>query len=214
MALPVFLLLLGTTGVPAARFGSLLRGVGLLWFLSVVANAFLVSGTRLGPEGLGWARPTVEGLRAGLQSGARLAGLAALGAWLAETTQVLDLAASLEWGTRGTPALRRRVHRILLPMVLAVRLVPALVDEARRLLEVDSLRRGPRTRWAALARLAALSPLWMVLVLERAESLALALTLRGYDPERPRGFARAYRWRVPDWGLFAAGVAALLGAGW
>jgi energy-coupling factor transport system permease protein len=212
VALPAALALLLSAGIPTARLVSLLRGVALLWFLSMIANAFLWGGPRLGPEALGWARPSAEGLQSGFLHGARLGGLAALGAWLGETTAALDLARSLEWSVRNLPAIRRRVHRAVLPLVLALRLVPLLVEEARRLVEVERIRRGPVGRWTAMRRLARLSPLWMVLVVERAEALALALTLRGYDPERPRGFARRYRWAPPDWGLFALGVAALLGA--
>jgi energy-coupling factor transport system permease protein len=212
IALPAALLLLLSTGVPAPRFLSLLRGVAILWLLSMVANAYLWGGPRLGPEALGWLRPSAEGLKSGFMHGARLGAMAALGAWLAECTGVLDLARSLEWTVRNLPALRRRVHRGLLPLVLALRLIPLLVEEARRLLEVERIRRGPVGRWTAMRRLARLSPLWMVLVVERAEALALALMLRGYDPERPRGFSHRYRWVLPDWGLFALGVAALFGA--
>ena len=209
--LPLALFLLISAGMSRRTFVSLLRAVFALWLLSFVFNALLIPGPRVGPEWLGVLRPTTTGLRAGLDHGARLAGLAALGTWLAATTSVLDLAASLEWMTRGIPPLRRALHRALLPVVLAVRLVPLLVDEGRRLLEVDRLRRGPEGRLRALLRLARLAPLWMVLVVERAELLAQALLLRGYDPERARGFARAYRMGAIDWTLVIVGTLTLVG---
>jgi len=41
--------------------------------------------------------------------------------------------------------------------------------------------------------------------------LAEALVLRGYDPERPRSFARGYRMGVLDWGLVLLGTLAMAG---
>ena len=199
--LPLIVYLLVSAGVPREKFMALVRAVLVLWVLSFVFNAFLIPGPRVGPEWLRVLRPTTTGLRAGIDHGARLAGLAGMGAWLAATTGVLDLAASLEWSVRGWPWLRRQAHRGLMPVVLAVRLVPLLVDEGRRLIEIERLRHGASGRGRAVKRLAQLAPLWMVLVVERAEGLAEALLLRGYDPDRPRSFARGYRMGVLDWGL-------------
>jgi energy-coupling factor transport system permease protein len=210
--LPAVFLLLWSAGISRERFWILVRAVLALWSLSFLMNAWLIRGPRVGPEALGVFRPSLPGLKTGFDHGARLAGLAGVGAWLAATTGVLELAASLEWMVRRWPSLRRRVHRALLPVVLAVRLVPLLVEEGRRLIEVERLRRGPRGRGRELVRLARLAPLWMVLVVERAEALALALTLRGYDPERPRSFAQSYQMRAVDWGLVLLGTLALAGS--
>jgi energy-coupling factor transport system permease protein len=160
--------------------------VAVLWLLSLLANAFLIPGERPGPEMLRWARPTREGITAGLAQGARLAVLTAIASWAAATTRTLELASSLEWSVRRVPGLRRRAHRALLPVVLSLRLLPLLLDEARRLLDVDRLRRGPRRGWSGARRVAGLGPVWVLLVVERAEALALALTLRGYRPDRER----------------------------
>ena len=209
--MPLVLYLLVTAGVPREKFIALLRAVLVLWLLSFLFNAFLIPGPRVGPTWLGWLRPSTTGLRAGLHHGARLAGLAGVGAWLAATTSVFDLASSLEWSVRGWPWLRKHAHRGLMPIVLGVRLVPLLVDEGRRLLEVERLRHGSASKGRAVRRLAQLAPLWMVLVVERAEALAQALVLRGYDPDRPRSFARGYRMGVLDWGLVVLGTLAIAG---
>jgi energy-coupling factor transporter transmembrane protein EcfT len=210
-ALPVAFLLLLTAGVGRKRLTTVLRFVLVLWGLSLAANAFLVPGHRLGPGGLGWARPTAEGLALGVSQGARLAALAALAAWAAATIRIFDLAGSLEWTVRGVPGWRRRVHRAFLPVVLALRLVPILGGEAVRILDVDRLRRGPRRGLGGLRRAAGLAPVWVVTVVERGEALALALTLRGYRPDAERGFARGYRMGPWDWSLVGA---AALGAIW
>ena len=206
LLLPGVLALLLTAGAGRRRLGQVLRAVLVLWLLSFLANAFLIPGTRVGPEGLGILRPTFEGAAAGLRHGARLAALTGIATWAAVTVSALDLAASLEWGLRRVPPLRRRAHRALVPIVLALRLLPAFLLEAERLLEVDRLREGPRRGPAGLARMARLAPVWMVTIVDRAEALALTLTLRGYRPEVERGFARTFRFGWIDWGILALGV--------
>jgi energy-coupling factor transporter transmembrane protein EcfT len=195
------------------RLGGALRTALFLWILTVAANGFFTPGDRIGPDALGGFRPTREGLAAGWGQGGRLAALAALGAWAAAKTRAFDLVASLEWSVRGWPALRRRVHRALMPLALALRLLPAFVAEARRLLEVDALRGGPRRGWGAVRRVLGLAPLWVTVVVRRADALALALIVRGYRPERDRGFARAYRFAAADWGLIGASLAAAIWIG-
>jgi len=195
--------LLAATALDRPRLLALARAVALLWVLTVLANAAFGRGERVGPESLGWFRPSGTGVRAGLAQGARLAALAAVTAWMAAVTRALDLASSLEWGVRDRPALRRRVHAAVLPVVLGLRLVPILAEEAARLAAVDRLRnRGARP---GVRRLASLAPVWILAVMDRADSLALAMTLRGYRPHVPRGFARAWRWDGGDWALALAG---------
>jgi len=214
LVLPAALLLAATAGLDARRALVLARAVLLLWGLSFLANAFFLPGERLGPEALGWLRPTREGLGAGLVQGARLAALTAVAAWMAGTTSLFAFAASLEWSVRRWPRFRARVHRSLLPTVLALRLLPSLLDEGRRLLDVDRLRRGPRRGAAGVRRTAALVPLWVAMVVDRADALALALTVRGYRSDRARGFAREFRLGPGDLVLAAGatGVVFFLGA--
>ena len=76
--LPGVLILLLTAGLDRRQVWKVIQATLLLWGLSFVANAFLMPGVRVGPEGLGWFRPTEEGIRAGFGHGARLACLAAL----------------------------------------------------------------------------------------------------------------------------------------
>jgi len=206
--------LVAVAGLDRRVLARVVKGTLLLWALSFLANAFLIGGERIGPEALGWFRPTREGLAAGTAQGGRLAVLAAISTWLVATTGALELAASLEWTVRGRPGLRRKAHRALLPAVLALRAVPLFLEEAERLLAIDRLRGGGTSGLRRLQRLAALVPVWVLGVVDRAESLALTLLLRGYDPDRERGFARSFRFRPRDWALLGCGVvgAVLLGA--
>jgi energy-coupling factor transporter transmembrane protein EcfT len=207
---PAVLLLLLTAGLDRDRLVNVFRATVVLWILSFVANAFLIPGTKVGPGFLGWARPTEEGLWAGFGHGGRLGVLTALSTWAATTTGALDLAGSLEWSVRRFPGLRKAAHRALLPVVLSLRMIPLFSAEAQRLMDVDRLRKGPRRGLGGVRRLARLTPVWVVTVVERAEALALALTLRGYRPEGERSFAREFRFGIWDLGLVVAAVAAVV----
>ena len=208
--LPVAVLLVASAGLDRRRLAALGRAVLLLWGLSLAANALFMPGPRLGPEVLGPLRPSVSGLAMGVEQGARLAVLAAVAAWAAATLGALELAGSLEWTLRRWPRLRRRAHRSLFPAVLSLRILPLVLREAQRLLDVDRLRGGRRRGREGLKRVAALAPLWLVSVVERADDLALALTLRGYRDGGERTFARRYRMAPLDWGLVAAGLGAAI----
>jgi energy-coupling factor transporter transmembrane protein EcfT len=94
-----------------------------------------------------------------------------------------------------------------MPAVLAARVVPLFRDEWQRLIEVDRLRqRGVPSRRSlhTLRRTTGLLPLWFVLVVERADLLATALSLRGYRPGAPRSFARSFRIDATDWAVMGA----------
>jgi len=204
-----FLILLAASALDLRRLAGLARAVALLWTLTWIVNAFLAPGERVGPETLGWLRPSREGLRAGALQGARLAGLGAVGAWTAAVVGALELSSSLEWTVRRWDPIRRRVHALAFPAVLALRLVPLMIEEATRIRAVERLRGGPIRGIGALGRYAGFFPAWLSAILERAQGLSLALTLRGYRPDRRRGFARRYRFAPSDWGLLALGAAAV-----
>jgi energy-coupling factor transporter transmembrane protein EcfT len=195
----VFLVLDGTGR------GRLFRGILLLGFLTILTNGFLAGGNPLGPEFLGPFRPSVRGFLLGAGQTLRLAVLASTAAALTSTLGAFDLAASLEWTVRGHQGLRRRVHGLLFPLLLALGLVGSLREETVRVLEIDRLRSGP-LRPRGFRALGGILGTWMTAVVERAERLAAVLERRGYHPARPLGFARSYGFLPLDWLLCGSGV--------
>lgn len=205
------LLLLCAGGGPI-RLRRALAAAAALWVLTVLWNALFHPGTRLGPEWLGPLRPSVAGARAGAAEGLTLVALAALGGWAAFAVSAFEVIGSVEWSVRRSPRLRRRVHELAFPTLLALRLIPLLVEEAGRLGEVERLRFGPRSPFRRLARIPALAPLWTLGALDRAHDLALALRLRGYRAEADRGFVRTYAFRAHDAALSGLGLLAAAAA--
>lgn len=170
----------GVRRVPASWLAATLGGTATAMLL----NAYLTAGAPLPlplPEVFG-RRPSVEGLVLGTQFGLRLAGAMAaivgLGAlWPGERAadELARLFAPLE-------RLRVPVREARAMIGLALRFVPLVGDEARRIRRIQSLRAGaePRGLGARIARQRAVAIPALVAALERAERTALALEARHY----------------------------------
>jgi energy-coupling factor transporter transmembrane protein EcfT len=176
--------------------------------LAIGFNLFLIPGAPLwrGPLGL---TATTAGLERGVLLGLRLtaAGLAVHGlraVWPGERAadEIAGWLAPLE-------RLRIPVHASRTIVGLAIRFVPMLARESRRIADLQALRAGRRPRGLAERleqKRATLVPT-LVAALERADRVSLALEARHY---RARPVARrpgSWRWRVV--GLALAGTALL-----
>jgi len=162
----------------ASVFAALAVGVAL----ALVLNLYLTPGRALSLPALFGRRATAEGLRHGALLGLRLvgAGVAMLGlraAWpgergVDEVTRLL----------RPLARLRVPVDHARVMVALALRFVPLLVSESRRIAAIQELRAGGPPRSAGewlVRRRASLIPT-LVGALERAERTALALEARHY----------------------------------
>ena len=185
----------------------MLRGAAkaalLMSAITLVVNGFLVGGERVGPEALGPFRPTKEGLEIGIVQAARLSALVVVSVWGMARISGMDLAASLEYTVRGVSSLRGPVHRFVFPLMLAARMIPVMREEGVRLHQIQTLRRGPGAGPMSITGLVSLVPAWLSMVVERAEGLGLALTLRGYRPDRVPAPVKSYRLHMLDWLVIA-----------
>jgi len=211
----------GAQPPPRRWFATLATGAALGWGL----NLYLTPGSPLGGAwpALGGRHATREGLSLGLLLTLRVAGaFAALQglrvAWPGE--RAADAAARL---LRPLERLRVPVREARAMLGLALRFVPLLQAEARRIARTQNLRagrppRGPR-EWLQRRRAATVP--FMVGALERAERVALALEARHYrlrppgvavgweDAGRPPGSERQARRGGPAWALVGGSLAAV-----
>ena len=175
--------------------------------LALVFNLLLVPGRTLAvlPFGI---HATAEGLDRGIVLALRLAGAALAvhglrALWPGErgADELARLARPLE--RLGVPV---RASRMMAG--LALRFVPLLAAESRRIAALQSHRFGrpPRNLAERIARRRAAMVPTMVAALERADRVALALEARGYRerPLPPRA-STAWGWRLL--GLSIAGLA-------
>jgi energy-coupling factor transport system permease protein len=159
-----------------------LVGLATSMAIALVLNLYLVAGRALpGPAFFG-LHPSAEGLRDGALFAVRILGamLAVRGlaaAWPGERAadELAGLLRPLEW-------LRVPVREGRVMIALALRFVPLLKDEMRRIAALQRLRAGRAPRGAAewwQRRRAVVVPT-MVAALERADRVALALEARHY----------------------------------
>ena len=219
-AWPLLALGIGLSRVPLGYFLRGLRPFGWLFAFTLALHALTTPGRALVEVPGGRVPVTAEGVVAGLDVAARLATAIAYSSLLTLTTNPLDLVWAFEWAARPLERVGVPVGEVGISLLMAIRFVPILQREAERLgvavrargIELD---RGPlRERVRALRPL--LIPLFRQVFL-RADSLALALEVRGYRPGVRRVPWRARGLGVPEWialGLCAATVAAAWIAGW
>lgn len=155
--------------------------------------------------------PTWAGFLFGLSTSVRLATFLAAGLLFLTTTRVEEVAYAL--GRVGVP------YKVGFTLMLAFRLVPVFFDAALSVVQAQRCRGLPIGRGGPLARLRRFVPVIVpVLIgaLRRADRMAMALELRGFNSGRPRTtYLRAHA-HVRDAvaGTIAAGVLALYVALW
>jgi energy-coupling factor transporter transmembrane protein EcfT len=189
----------------------LVTGAAIAWVL----NLYLTPGTPLGwPRVLG-RDATLEGARLGLLLSVRMAGAlaAVLGLtalWPGERAADALAGVLLPFARLGAPVAEARVM-----LGLALRFVPLVREEARRIARVQRLRAGrePRGLGERMERLRATVVPTLTASLERADRVALALEARHY---RVRPLVRVRgAWDAPRMLATVAGLALFLGAaGW
>lgn len=125
--------------------------------------------------------PTQAGFDLGLSTAVRLATFLAAGLVFLTTTRIEEVAYAL--GRVGVP------YKVGFTLMLAFRLVPVFFDAALSVVQAQRCRGLPFDRGGPLTRLRRFVPVIVpVLVgaLRRADRMAMALELRGFNSGRPR----------------------------
>lgn len=200
MTWPLLLLGVGVSRVPPGYFLRGLRPFGWLFAFTLVLHGLTTPGRLLVPvpwTGVGFSG---RGLVQGIAVVAQLATAIAFSSLLTLTTSPVDLVWGLE--RLGSPLARLGlpVGEFCVTTLLAIRFFPILHLEADRLvlaLRARGIDPGEGSLRERLRNLPALVVPLFRQVFQRAETLALAMELRGYRPGvrrsswREHGFHRA-----------------------
>jgi energy-coupling factor transport system permease protein len=184
------LCLLAVVGVsPLKALRGMRAFIGLLTCMTLFCT-FLVPGEVLFT--LGVLSASVDGLRAGAVWGLRLLAMVSGTSLLMYTTAPLRLMDGLSGLLSPLRKLGLSVQDFALMMVLALRFLPIMTEEAQRLYRVES-----KGKWSLRALGVLLSPLFLS-AWERAEHLGLAITGRGYGLYPERTMLRPLSWQRRD----------------
>jgi energy-coupling factor transporter transmembrane protein EcfT len=177
--------------------------------LALVLNAYLLAGRPLGGPVLFGVAPSLEGLKQGALLALRLFGAALAihglrAAWPGERAADEIASRLLPLERLGLPVRRARAM-----VGLALRFLPLLSEEWRRVNAIQALRAGSPPRGIAerLVRMRAVAMPALVGALERADQLALALEARHFRLREPVSMpAPGWAWRGAGWALAGVGL--------
>jgi energy-coupling factor transport system permease protein len=175
----LLLLVVAGSGLSAAFLWRNLSS--LRWLLAIV---FVMHGLLTSGEPLFAALPwlTQEGLLTGAVFAWRVALMVSVATVLTATTSPVDLGDALERLLRPMERLGLPVHELAMVSVIALRFVPTLLDEARRIIKAQ-MGRGASFGGGLIARARSAVPVLVPLfasAFRRADDLALAMDARCY----------------------------------
>lgn len=151
--------------------------------VTCLLNAVMTPGHPLTFGTVKWDAITEEGIYRGVQIAGRLCAVVMIAALLTLTTSPLELADGLESLFRPLRHLRLPTGEFALALTIALRFVPTLFDEADRLFKAQ-MARGADFSGNVFRRIPKMLPLLLPLLVSafsRADRLAIALELRGYQ---------------------------------
>ena len=113
---------------------------------------------------------------------------------------------------------RSPAQEFSLMMAISLRFIPVLLEEMEKIQLAQSARGAKFSQGSLKARgrayLSVLIPLFHS-AFERAERLAVAMDIRGFDPDKPRSSLREYKIGFPDLTLITIlGLMAAVSLGW
>lgn len=202
-------------GLPTVALLKNLRAFTWLLVITFVANACFTPGESVTIQNIQLSPVTHEGLFQGALFTLRMTVTLLIAALLTLTTAPLDVADGLESLLKPFKSVGVPVHELAMMMVIALRFIPTLVDEADRLRKAQIARgadfSGNPLRQAR--KLTALLIPLMVSAFRRADDLAVAMEARCYRGGIGRTHYRALSLSMNDYltivcliGVAAAGL--------
>ncbi|KPJ53762.1 hypothetical protein AMJ39_03405 [candidate division TA06 bacterium DG_24] len=188
-----------------------------LWLLiiTLILHLFFTPGRPIIEiPGVGW-QVTWEGVGRGIFYVVRLGLVITMAALLTLTTSPLELTDGIERLIRPLRRLRVPTSELAMMLAIALRFVPTLFAEGRRI-RMAQLARGARLEGNLMVRLrgvVALAAPLLISSFRRADELALALEARCYRGGQTRTQLIELRLREADYVVLAAAGAACVAAG-
>ncbi len=178
-----------------------LRPFGWLFILTACLQLFFTSGQPLLPFDLGPLDVTREGVYQAVRIGGQLALFILFSSILTLTTSPMELLRALE--KFGSPLKRVRipVADLCLAMLLCIRFLPILGQEAERIIEAQTARGIDLKSGTWRNRLEKFHGIFLPLlynVLARAEELATAMAVRGYGQTLEKQTLKSMRFSKGD----------------
>lgn len=141
------------------------------------------------------------GISNGLFVSLRILTLVLFASFLTLTTRTIDLTHGLEYLLSPLQRIKIPTSEIVLMMMIAMRYIPILTEEASRLSKAQAARGADIQSGSIMSRIKALNPLLLPLIVQafkQAETMAQAMEARGYKMGATRTQLRKLNWKLAD----------------
>jgi len=181
--------------------GRFLWGARFFFYMAFLAHLLFTPGN----DGFGWwiFSITSSGASNGLLFGLRLICLLWAAALFGWTTSLVEIAEGFRKALSPLRKIGVNVDDIATMLLLALRFVPTLIQDARELRYAQEARGAKFHSGGIIGKVKSVVPLIIPLFMgafRRADATAIALIVRGYDIERNRTSLHPLYFESRDWG--------------
>lgn len=199
----IILLILLIMMLSKIKFWFLIKGLTpifiFLIFTFLMHIFFTHGGTRL--VEFGFIKIDSEGVLEGIFISLRLITIVMIATIMTLSTSPIDLTDAFEKLLTPLKWVKVPVHQLSMIMSIALRFIPTLMDELDKIILAQKSRGSEISSGSLTTRIKAFIPLMIPLFIsafQRAEELAIAMEVRGYDANIKRTSYRKLQWSLRD----------------
>ncbi|GJF61709.1 TPA: energy-coupling factor transporter transmembrane protein EcfT [Staphylococcus argenteus] len=199
----VFVLILLFMKLAKIQFWFLIRGLTPISFFLIFTLLMHIFLTKGGHVLFEWHGITIEtnGILEGIYISLRLIGIVMIATIMTLSTSPIDLTDAFERLLAPLKMFKLPVHQLSMIMSIALRFIPTLMDELDKIILAQKSRGSEISSGNIATRIKSFIPLLVPLFMsafQRAEELAVAMEVRGYDANVQRTSYRQLKWQLRD----------------
>ena len=199
----IILLILCFMKMAKIQFWFLIKGLTPIFFFLVFTFSMHVLFTNGGIVLFQWKFITIEsnGVMEGIYISLRLIFIVMIATIMTLSTSPIDLTDAFEKLFVPLKVIKVPVHQLSMMMSIALRFIPTLMDELEKIILAQKSRGSEISSGSLITRIRAFIPIMIPLFIsafQRAEELAIAMEVRGYDINIKRTSYRLLHWQYKD----------------
>lgn len=199
----LFVLILIFMKLAKIPFGFLMKGLTPIFFFLIFTFIMHILFTSGGEVLLHFGFITIEsnGIIEGIYISLRLILIVMIATIMTLTTSPIDLTDAFERLFAPLKVVKVPVHQLSMMMSISLRFIPTLMDELEKIILAQKSRGSEISSGSLMTRIKAFIPLMIPLFIsafQRAEELAIAMEVRGYDMNVKRTSYRLLQWKLKD----------------
>lgn len=199
----LFILIMTIVKLAHIKTWFLIKGLTPIWIFLIftfIMHLFVTKGGVRIFE-LGFVSIDTHGILEGIYIVLRLMFIMMISTVMTLTTSPIDLTDAFEKLLYPLKLVKIPVHQLSMMMSIALRFIPTLMNELDKIILAQKSRGSELSSGTLMNRIKAFIPLLIPLFIsafQRAEDLAIAMEVRGYDANTERTSYRELQWKLKD----------------